>query len=102
MSTSVTRGSVRHVSMTFTNPFSSPPGEKIDPDTVSLIVKYGDGSSVTYVYGVGGVIVRDAEGEYSADIDLDIVNETTWDWVSTGLGKATAGGSILVKRRNTD
>lgn len=61
----------------------------IDPDVVKLSVCDPSEVVTTYVYDTDEELVRDSEGNYSLDIDVD--EEGTWyyRWWATGAGQSS-------------
>lgn len=78
-------GDLVRVEATFTD---SVLGTAVDPDVVKLSVKSPDDVVTTYVYLTDAEIVKDAVGEYHADIDVDQAGDWFYRWWSTGDGQA--------------
>lgn len=72
--------------------------DAMDPDVVKLVVKNNSGTTV-YVYGTDAEIVRDAVGEYHADISVDVEKTWYYAWVSTGDGQAVDEKRFFVRKR---
>lgn len=77
-------------------------GGPIDPDQVHVAWRKPDGELVEHSYEAeasesDGVVLRDELGEYHALVDVDQAGEWFVRWHSTGLGKAAAERSFLVK-----
>lgn len=76
-------------------------GVPIDPESVHLVVRFGDGTEVEYTYGDGDVIVRDSLGYYHAIITFEVSGKSYYRWWSTGAGKASLEEEIVVRSRAT-
>lgn len=74
-------------------------GELADPDEVYLDVRlHTEPEPTTYQYGVGDVIVRDAEGTYHALVEPDTHGLWHYGWRGTGLVIGAEQGGFLVRR----
>lgn len=60
----------------------------IDPDVVKMSFITPAGVVTTYVYNTDDEIVRDATGEYHADVSLTEKGTWYYRWFSTGDGQA--------------
>ena len=92
-------GTVVRVRMTFATKCEAtiggvlyPPGALVDPVAVSVAVKSPRAPKVTYVFGVGAVIVKDGRGDYYVLQKFDAPGR--WGFIWTGAG---AGSVELVK-----
>lgn len=65
----------------FRNPGSNRP---VDPSTITFVVTHGDGSEVTWEYGVNGLIRRAAQGKYKAPIALTVAGSWRLKVIGTG------------------
>lgn len=69
-------------------------GLAADPSTLTLKIGIigAPATSVSYVYGVGSVIVKDSVGNYHADIDTTGFEPGVWTYEWIGVGGAQAVG----------
>lgn len=72
-------------------------GNDQDPTAVYLWYEDPSGNEVTLTYGVDVALVKDAVGQYHADIDVDEVGRWPYRWYSTGTGRAAATGRLVVR-----
>jgi hypothetical protein len=87
-------GDLVRVSGTFSDADS---GDAIDPDVVKVSIKSPDDTVTTYVYGVDTEVVKDATGEYHADIDANDAGVWFYRWWSTGDGQAAEESRFVVR-----
>lgn len=73
-------------------------GALVDPSTVSCRVTKPSGTPLqtTSTYNPG-TIVRESEGVYYLDVDVDVGGEWHYVWISTGNGQATEHGVFMVE-----
>lgn len=79
--------------------FRSDENALVDPGSVSLTITH-DGTSTTYIYGVGADIVRPTVGNYYINYLLLATGELSYEWNSSGATTASriGGFSILQSR----
>lgn len=90
------RGSKPRIGVTFTDPVTK---LTVDPDHLSLFVKDPRRQETEYVYSLapGGTVVRDAAGEYHADIDMsEMDGDWKCRWEATGAGQSAAEITIHI------
>lgn len=71
-------------------------GSKADPTTLTLYC-ICPSELHTYVYGTDNEVVKDATGEYHADITLTEAGTVHWEWVAAGALVAKAKGEFGVQ-----
>lgn len=71
-------------------------GAVTDPTTLTLKVKYPDGTSDTYTFGVDVIIVKDSVGNYHADVPIDQAGRWAYSWTGTGAATFAEGGRFRV------
>jgi len=78
-------------------------GTAIDPTTLTLTVKPGDGTATTYTYGVGSTIVKDSTGNYHADYTVPTGTGGTvyYKFVATGSYVGMAQSAFGVRNDET-
>jgi hypothetical protein len=76
-------------------------GDPGDPDAVTLEVRPRGHATAVYIYGDGDTIVRDATGEYHADIDVDSPGVWSYRWSGTGALQGAEEASFYVRRQAT-
>lgn len=69
--------------------FTDTDGNNIDPTNVFATISEPDGTTTTFEFGTDSDIVKDTDGVYYTDIDLD--KEGVWKvrFYSTGTGQAS-------------
>lgn len=65
-------------------------GNAVDPATVKLKTMSPSGLERSYSYSVDANVLKEATGEYVADITPDIAGRWDIRWESTGTGTTTA------------
>ena len=76
-------------------------GIPADPTGVTVAMKYAVGTApVTYTYGVGAQVVRDATGAYHCDVELAYAGLLYYRWEGTGAVEAVSEGQLLAKQSN--
>lgn len=73
-------------------------GELIDPTTVKFDVKKPDGVTTAYVYGTDAELVKDAVGQYHAELDLDQSGNWHYRMYSEGTGQTAAEDDLFVRQ----
>lgn len=71
-------------------------GTPADPDTVTLRVQRHSDTETVYVNGTDAIVVKDATGEYHADLDPTDKGLWHWRWEGTGTVEAAAEGYFSV------
>lgn len=71
-------------------------GVAADPTAVTLRVKRQSDAEAVYTYGVDAIVVKDAVGEYHADLDPNQPGWWRWRWEATGSVEAAAEGMFEV------
>jgi len=69
---------------------------KADPSTVLLHCWWASAHK-TYTYGTDAEVVKDATGEYHADIILTDAGVARWEWCGTGTFQAKTAGQFGVE-----
>lgn len=68
----------------------------VDPGALRLKVKPPTGAALrTYDYGASAEIVKDADGQYHADIVLDAAGTWSWRWEGTAAPHVGVGEGML-------
>lgn len=96
MADEITVGDRRRI---FITGITNEAGAVVDPPTLKLDVRDPAGVLVTYTYGVGTVIVRDALGAYHAYIPLPLKGRWKYDWEALdalSVSLYTQGGAFYV------
>lgn len=93
-------GSVVRLTAAFTDPTNA--NAAVDPTAVTLTVGQGGpaaAAATTYTYGTGNEIVKDAIGDYHADVDTTGWSSGAWwyRWDGTGAAQAVAQGTFGVE-----
>ena len=70
--------------------FKDSTGTVIDPTVVSAQVQTPAKVDTTYIYGVGGQIIRTGTGVYYININTTSSGDWYCRWYSTGAGQAAA------------
>lgn len=71
-------------------------GALADPSAVSFKIRKPDKTTVTYVYGVGVELVKDAVGEYHVIVLLNQKGRWDFEYVGTGGVAVVNTSSIIV------
>ena len=71
-------------------------GAAVDPGGLLIKVHAAGQAIVTYTYGVGIMIVRDALGEYHIDLPLTTTGTWVYRWEFSGANAGANEGSITV------
>lgn len=81
--------------------FTNAAGTSIDPSVVKLTVKKPGVAATIYTYGTDPEIVKDAVGEYHADVSVT-AHPGFWHcrWWSTGTGQAAEEYKFKVRTLN--
>ena len=69
----------------------------LDPTAVYCAVKDPAGATTTNKYGVATELVRDSEGNYHLDTNVDTAGNWHHAWYSSGSGRAAAEGTFNVR-----
>ena len=75
-------------------------GSLADPTAVAFKFKVPAGTTTTYNYGTDAQLVKDAVGEYHADIDASTSGTWSYRFESTGAGQAAAEDQFTVSAGN--
>jgi hypothetical protein len=89
MATSVTVGTVA----TFTADFTLD-DVLSDPGTVTFRLRRDGYGETTYVFGTDVEVVKDATGQYHADVSLDRIGTWLWRWEGTDPVVAVMEGTL--------
>jgi len=65
--------------------FQTTAGVDTDPTTVTFTIRDPSGNETTYTYPPAGTIVRDAAGDYHADITIDEAGLWYYSWAGSGV-----------------
>jgi hypothetical protein len=69
--------------------FKNLAGVAVDPGALTVKVKSPLGVVTTYVYGTDAQVVKDSEGNYHIDLDLDGQGVWSGKWIGTGANKGS-------------
>jgi hypothetical protein len=100
MADAINVGDVRRLSVAITDASTAP----VDPTTLRLLIRKPDQSLTTYTYlNPDAVIVRESEGNYHADIPLDIAGAWKYDWEGSGAATFAEGSTfnVFLNKTNT-
>ena len=89
-----TEGDATDLKWSFTN---SVTGAPTDPSSLVLKVRSPRAGVTTYTYGVDQQLVRDAEGEFSFHLSLNVGGHWRWRIASTGVAQRAMQRGIYVK-----
>lgn len=78
--------------------FTDADGIAQDPTAVFFKYKTPAGTTITYTYGTDDELVKDSNGNYHVDLDLDEVGTWSYRFYSTGTGQAAAEGQFFVQQ----
>ena len=85
--------------MRLSGAFTNADGDYHDPTAVFCTYTSPSRTVTTLTYGVDAALVRDAMGQYHADIDVDEAGRWPYRWYATETGRS-AGTARLVVRHN--
>ena len=91
-SNSYLRGEVVRIALSLANTL----GAAVDPGELLIKVRAEGQAILTYTYGVGIQIVRDALGEYHIDLPLPTPGTWYYRWEFSGANAGANEGSITV------
>ena len=90
-------GTLVRVSVTF-----KVSGTATDPTTVTVKVKKPNGAKLSYVYGTDPEVVKDATGEYHADVLTTVTGHYHYRWEGTGTAHVAGGKVFYAQDDETD
>jgi hypothetical protein len=76
-------------------------GADTDPTTITVLHRNPSGTLTTWVYGTDAEVVKNATGQYHADIDIDEAGRWWYRWVGTGTAQAAEESSFLIDTTET-
>jgi len=68
--------------------FADADGDVLDPDVVVFVYRPPDGARTELTYGVDAGVVRDSEGNYHIDLDVDVSGDWAYGFYATGTGRS--------------
>lgn len=68
-----------------------------DPTAVTLKLRKGDGTVVTFTYPPAGTIVRDSLGKFHADISIDLPGTWAYRWEGTAPVQSAGQETFVVQ-----
>ena len=87
-------GDTARISVALTHPDT---GSAVDPGGLTLQVRAPGGSLTTLTYGIDAAMVKEAVGQFRADIDLATAGVWHWRWTASGANKGVAEGQLTAK-----
>jgi hypothetical protein len=77
--------------------FTDEDGNLHDPTAVYVTYTDPNGTETVLQYGVDVEVIRNAEGQYHVDIDVDEVGRWPYEWYATGTGRSRGTARLIVK-----